>query len=445
MNLELSFVLLIALTLECITVQIYIINSFKLSLPASRFTIVTVGIYIALFLISLLKITTVNALLFTIANFVIILLFTSVRPLSALFHSLILTIIMAATEAIPMFILNKYTSDYYNENYFMVNGVIMLIISKMLFFFVMLAISVFNRDKFYGFDVDYSLPIFMLIIPIISIVAILVLSAIWFSNYSYIANIQVDVLIPIILFLMVVLNISVFINDYQRRKKYREMTELQLRLQDENNLCNYYQNLLQEYEDRSILIHDMKNHLQSIMNLNADNIAIDDYIQDILSTPAFKPTLVRSDNDLLNAIVTRYYENCTKANIAFTTDIRHGVVSYMQNEDITSLFCNILDNAFEACTGSSDPTIELRIDIQPGSELTIIKLSNSCRTNPLADNKLSANADAIIPTSKKDKKYHGFGLKSVQNVVDKYNGSIKYNYDEESNTFTVTILLMGTP
>ena len=442
MNPELSFVLLIALALECITAQIYIINSFKLSFPVPRFTIVTCGVYIVLFLFSLLNNTTVNAVLFAIANFVIILIFTSVKPLSALFHALILTIIMAATEVIPMFILNKYTSDYYNENYFMVNGVIMLIISKLLFFFVMLAISVFNRDKFYSLDADYAIPVFMLIIPVISIVAILVLSVIWFSNYTYITNIQVDVLIPIILFLMVVLNISVFINDYQRRKKYIETTELQLRLQNENNLSNYYQSLLKEYEDRAILIHDIKNHLQSIRELNKNNADVDGYIEDLLASSALKSSVLRSDNDMLNAIVTRYYEKSLAENISFNTDIRRNVIDFMQNEDITSLFCNLLDNAFEACVKSDSPAVELHIDVQQGSECTIIKLSNSCPTNPLPKG-MPNRSNALIPTSKADKRHHGLGMKSIQAIVEKYNGSMIYNYNEDHKKFTVSILVMA--
>ncbi len=444
MSIEFAIVLLVALVLECITTQTYVFNSFKLKLPHLHFSLITIGFYFVLFLFSLLDNSILNTILFTAANYMIIFFFTPTKPISALFHSLMLTIIMATTEFISLLILNRYTSDFYNGDYFIINHVILMIICKIFFFLVILAISIFNRRKNDNSDLVHTIPIFLLIIPIISITVILALSVIWLGNYSYISNIQVGLLIPIITFLIVVLNIFVFINDYQRRNKYLEMTELQLQLRDENYLRNYYQDLLKEYEDRSILIHDMKNHLQSIMDLNTDNKSIDRYIQDILTTPAFKSTMVRSDNDLLNAIVARYYVKCTAENIAFNTDIRRNVVNFMQNEDITSLFCNLLDNAFEACCGLEDSYIDLHIDNQPDSQCTILKLSNSCITSPIS-NASSGNKTAFepIPTTKANKKSHGLGLKSIKATVDKYNGSIKYDYNDEDKLFTISILLMG--
>ena len=306
----------------------------------------------------------------------------------------------------------------------------------------MLIISVFNHNKYNSPNITYNLPIFLLVIPIISISAVLGLSFLWLGNFSYIANIQVDLLIPIITFLIVALNVLVFVNEYQRRKKYIETTELQLRLQNENNLSNYYQSLLKEYEDRAILIHDIKNHLQSIRELNKNNADVDGYIEDLLASSALKSSVLRSDNDMLNAIVTRYYEKSLAENISFNTDIRRNVIDFMQNEDITSLFCNLLDNAFEACVKSDSPAVELHIDVQPGSECTIIKLSNSCPTNPLPKG-MPNRSDALIPTSKADKRHHGLGMKSIHAIVEKYSGSMIYSYNEERKTFTVSILVMA--
>lgn len=442
MSVELSIVLLIALVIECITLQIYVFNSFEINESSVKFSISSILTFLILYFISLINNFILNTVFFTVATFCLLYIFTPLGPLFAFFHSLLISSAMTMTEFITFQLFNKYTSDFYNKDLFIVNGIGVMIISKLLFFFLMLIISVFNHNKYNSPNITYNLPIFLLVIPIISISAVLGLSFLWLGNFSYIANIQVDLLIPIITFLIVALNVLVFVNEYQRRKKYIETTELQLRLQNENNLSNYYQSLLKEYEDRAILIHDIKNHLQSIRELNKNNADVDGYIEDLLASSALKSSVLRSDNDMLNAIVTRYYEKSLAENISFNTDIRRNVIDFMQNEDITSLFCNLLDNAFEACVKSDSPAVELHIDVQPGSECTIIKLSNSCPTNPLPKG-MPNRSDALIPTSKADKRHHGLGMKSIHAIVEKYSGSMIYSYNEERKTFTVSILVMA--
>lgn len=45
----------------------------------------------------------------------------------------------------------------------------------------------------------------------------------------------------------------------------------------------------------------------------------------------------------------------------------------------------------------------------------------------------------VIVTSKKDKENHGYGLKSVNEAVEKYNGTVNINPDND--IFTVTVVL----
>ena len=47
--------------------------------------------------------------------------------------------------------------------------------------------------------------------------------------------------------------------------------------------------------------------------------------------------------------------------------------------------------------------------------------------------------DGQFKTDKKDKALHGIGLKSVRQIVEKYQGDIKIQYDEEH--FCVTVMI----
>ena len=63
--------------------------------------------------------------------------------------------------------------------------------------------------------------------------------------------------------------------------------------------------------------------------------------------------------------------------------------------------------------------------------------NESKQSNPFV-NEIKRSGDKVI-TSKKDKKNHGYGLTSVKEAVEKYNGTIEINPD--NNIFTVTAIL----
>lgn len=85
-------------------------------------------------------------------------------------------------------------------------------------------------------------------------------------------------------FLMLGLNIFLFSFHHYILKKNKEQTELELLLQRENDSVEYYKMLLQQSENQKILIHDIKNHLQSIavFNENKDSDKIAAYIKHLI-------------------------------------------------------------------------------------------------------------------------------------------------------------------
>ena len=51
-------------------------------------------------------------------------------------------------------------------------------------------------------------------------------------------------------------------------------------------------------------------------------------------------------------------------------------------------------------------------------------------------------SDAQLPiTTKKDRRLHGFGLKSVKKTVKKYNGDIAFDYNNPKKRFIVTVMI----
>lgn len=105
------------------------------------------------------------------------------------------------------------------------------------------------------------------------------------------------------------------------------------------------------------------------------------------------------------------------------------------NSLLYSAFCNLLDNAVEACSNIPASYIEVSVLRKSNSNLTLINIINTCSNAP------SFNDSGFPVSSKKDLGNHGLGLKSVNRIVNKYGGNIKMYYDNHSSAFHTIIVL----
>ena len=107
----------------------------------------------------------------------------------------------------------------------------------------------------------------------------------------------------------------------------------------------------------------------------------------------------------------------------------------MSEESITSLFCNLLDNFIEAARKVNNPFIQLTISNNENTPIALITVVNSCISSPF-----SAKTGKLL-TGKSNPFIHGFGVKSIENVVKKYSGTMTMYYRDEDHTFHTVIAL----
>lgn len=237
--------------------------------------------------------------------------------------------------------------------------------------------------------------------------------------------------------LLVGYNLAYFIITYIYNKKLRETAELESQLQREHDYLEYYKQLLEQQENQGVLIHDLKNHLKSMeMLIKQGNFTeAENYIQQLVSSAPIKNDVRVCDNPLLNAILLRYRNLCATSHIELRLDIRSESLHHINENDLTALFCNLLDNALEAASLQDDSFIELNIHKREGTPFTVITLQNSCLATPFASD------GKTLPSSKPQNTGHGFGLKSIKRIVQKYDGEIQMYYDDNTLTFHTIITL----
>lgn len=231
-------------------------------------------------------------------------------------------------------------------------------------------------------------------------------------------------------------NVFTFAVNQYIQKKGAQYAALQLQFQKESDNSAYYEMLKSQHENQRILIHDMKKHLQSIEILNAskEHERIDAYIHSLLQSSELSDSVRVCDHHILNVILSRYQYQCKEKHISLYIDIRSNSLPGLPDTDITVVFCNLLDNAVEAAEKGPDSFIELNVRPKEHTPYVIITMINSCRSNPF-----SGKTEELLST-KKGASSHGFGIKSVQRIVNRYHGSMNMYYDEKEHLFHTVLL-----
>lgn len=388
-------------------------------------------LYFGLFLASMLEIVWLNIPLYFLSNFVVLFLMYDSKWYAALFHCSVIVAIMSMSELTaygivpPTFIRNN--GAFYDLMTF-------AILNKLIFFTVTYTLARVLRSQKKEHTNESKMSLLLLFIPLASTFVLLTIVDI--GGTFPISTFQ-DKVITLSAILLLIANILVFIVNQYTQRQNEEMMEMQLLLQRESDTVDYYKMLLTHDENPNILIHDIKKHLQSIdlLNQQHDYDKIDSYIRQLLSSSDLQQSKRICDRDILNALLIRYQRQCMEMQISFHADIRKSSTDFINDTDITSLFCNLLDNAIEAAQDVPDAFVEIYTAKKEHTPYVVFSVINSCKMNPFI------GPHNRITTSKSDKSRHGFGLKSIKKAVNHYQGDLQQYFDEESKTFHTIITL----
>lgn len=419
---------------EAVILWQYTSSLFATKHTAKKKFIILCGLYSILFAASLFNSKLMNIALYFVSNFVFLVTQYCLNTYSAFFHSSILASVMMLCEIMVYYIIRYFSPHFFEKRDNFHFLAIFAIFSKLMFFTVIYIILHFlkglqNRDE----QQDKS--VFLLtLIPITSVFVMITFTKI--SDSCDLSPILNWMLTLSAVFLLAI-NLLIFGIEQHNRKKNLEFTEMQLLLQRESDSAQYYEMLLSQHENQSILIHDIKKHLQSINTLNdkMEHDKIKEYIHGLMQSSDLKEVSRRCDHEMLNAILAGYGRQCLDRHIAFHTDIRSGIIDFIADTDITSLFCNLLDNAIEAARRIPDSFIEISVCKREKTPFIVITVINSSRKNPFDEQ------NGKLATTKLNKRKHGFGIKSIRKTVAKYQGDMQMYYNQESLTFHTVITL----
>lgn len=411
--------------IEAVILWLYSSNLFTARRkPQIRFATLFL-FYLTMFAVSLLEYTWLNMALYLVMNFLFLLTMYDLKWYTALFHSAVIAAIMGMCE------LAAYsTMEHFSPHFF----VKFIIFSKMAFFIIIYILIHLLKGQQTPEQQHNKSVLLLIFIPITSVFTMLTLVSV---SDSFQLSPLLEGMVTLSAFFLLISNLLVFgINQYNL-KKSMEFTQMQLLLQKESNAAEYYEMLRQQNENQRILIHDIKKHLHSIdmLNRQKEHDKIDAYLHQLIRSSDLKESARLCEHEMLNSILCRYMQQCTDSHIAFHADIRSGTTDFIADNDLTSLFCNLLDNAVEAAKDIPESFIEISTGKKEKTPFTVLTVINSCRTDPFTGE--NGNPTINIPHSHN----HGFGLKSIRKIVAKYNGNMQIYYNSDTLTFHTIITL----
>ena len=181
--------------------------------------------------------------------------------------------------------------------------------------------------------------------------------------------------------------------------------------------------------------HDLKNHAVS-MQLLLENGEVDEakeYLRNFLDAAKKPSDSFSTGNKLLDGLLKQKLSPAMTQGIDVNTAIDFTEGSFIDNFDLCVMMGNILDNAVEACAALPEGSEKfINVSGGPTANYMLVEVKNSSARK-------AALLDGLPATSKADKAMHGFGLRSVKKVLERYNGSM--DIEQTNDTYSITLMI----
>lgn len=248
--------------------------------------------------------------------------------------------------------------------------------------------------------------------------------------------------IPAVLFsavavLMIASNLVTLFLIYRQKDYVEAKTRLSFANEQIKNQLAHYEELYRYQNEIRTFRHDIKNKLLSVSGLLADG-QIEKAVEAVKGEADFLDEanngIINSGNPAVDAVLQSKLTIADRKGIKLDFSVKLSGEIKVDLLEFGVLIGNALDNAIEATENiedSMDKTIFASI-ITMGGRIVVS-----------VENPVKAEVDTKrIGTAKPDKINHGYGLKSIKTIAQKYDGDVFVSC--EGNIFTTSINICNT-
>lgn len=168
--------------------------------------------------------------------------------------------------------------------------------------------------------------------------------------------------------------------------------------------------------------HDIKNrlcvveHMITTGNVEQAREYLHKHIDRLDDAQQFSKT----GNIAIDSVINYKLSMAVSKGIQIKSDITSPREIHIEEDDVIVIIGNLLDNAIEAIEKVSE-----------NKKLELIFEYNRENIYILVENTYDGNINEGLRTTKQDKTMHGIGMRSIDSIIEKYNGKKYVEYDKE--------------
>ena len=399
----------IIIELLLLYISCYIVSDKKNIFESKEKLAVAVTVIIK-FLTIFMPIIQINITATILCIFIVAVFVYNINIRKALFIVVVFMALFNISDLITTIMMVNIFDDSYSQmtvnNVYRITGVFL---SNIIGYVLIISASFIFRKKVKDLPLRYWM--FAYACPMLSYCILLMIDSLLIkSNLSE----PLYIIIPVVVFLYLNYIVFDFFETYSKGLEYESMKRA-----EEQSRENY--KILEESEKEiRILRHDLKNHVEVINELaEKDDIpSLKKYISDMKKSTDKASAYIYTKNQALDSVINIKARKAQNNNIQFLAKVEKNLDIKINPMDLVALLGNALDNAIEGNNSDNGGFIDL--EIRENNNILVISVINS------ANKPIKINEE--YTTSKTDTKNHGFGLKSIQKTVKKYNGDIQTQY-----------------
>lgn len=177
--------------------------------------------------------------------------------------------------------------------------------------------------------------------------------------------------------------------------------------------------------------HDLKHQIRALRK--GDKEELDKYLKEIENSVEIYEAIVKTGNEVFDTILTEKSLHCRAKQIQVNCVADGSQMDFIDTIDLYALLGNAMDNAIEAVEQFKEPEKrQIDVMIYRQQKFLVIHIMN-----PLPQ--MLIYQEGLPVTTKEDKGFHGFGLRSMKMIVKKYEGFLSIS--EEDGCFSLKMLI----
>ena len=196
-------------------------------------------------------------------------------------------------------------------------------------------------------------------------------------------------------------------------------------VQDEN-----IQALSQAYAGQRKMTHDYRAQLSTLSELlEQGNLAeAQSYLSEMKAHQSERILLINTHNAAIDAVLNQKGYAGQRQGIDMRFRVNDLSALKLPRVDVTIVLANLIDNAMEACVQMPEAERWVSVQILYGHEMLSISIINPSRPVQITGGQ--------IASTKPEPLLHGYGLRNVEDILEKYHAEYTFSFEDARFVFT---------